>query len=176
LPYALGPHGTTLDKPRERPRFIDRREDAAFNVLVRRHGALVFNVCKNVLKRDVGAEDAFQATFLVLARKANAVRKERSIAGWLHGHGSKARRFRKLVATGGIELLESEAMRFGSRSVTQKKWPLPRLDASKPNTSNRLRRFSQRPNGPTIWPLRKTFSVVLISKMADAAREFVTVY
>src|ERR1700730_11237470 len=65
--------------------FIDQKEEAAFYDLVRRHGPMVFGVCRRLVRNHQDAEDAFQATFLVLARKASSVRPRERVANWLHG-------------------------------------------------------------------------------------------
>ncbi len=66
-------------------RFIADKDEAAFAALVERHGAMVLAVARNVLRHRQDAEDVFQATFLVLARKAGSVRKLGSAGSWLHG-------------------------------------------------------------------------------------------
>jgi RNA polymerase sigma factor (sigma-70 family) len=63
----------------------DEGAESAFNVLVERHGPMVLAVCGRVLRDPHDAQDAFQATFLVLVRKAGAIHKRESIADWLHG-------------------------------------------------------------------------------------------
>lgn len=65
--------------------FTARRDEDAFAVLVRRHGSMVLNVCRRVLGQQQDAEDAFQATFLLLARCATGLRKKTALAAFLHG-------------------------------------------------------------------------------------------
>ncbi len=66
-------------------RFVRRQEEAAFAALLGRHGPMVLRVARRVLGRVHDAEDVFQATFLLLARKARAIRKRASVGSWLHG-------------------------------------------------------------------------------------------
>src|SRR5579871_718250 len=66
-------------------RFVSHDEEAAFEMLLRRHGPMVLRVARRVLGSESDAEDVFQATFLLLARRAGAIRKRESVASWLHG-------------------------------------------------------------------------------------------
>src|SRR5437870_1632706 len=65
--------------------FVSRREGAALEVLVRRHGPMVWAVCRRILHNHQGGEDAFQATFLVLVRKAASVTPREMAGNWLYG-------------------------------------------------------------------------------------------
>jgi RNA polymerase sigma factor (sigma-70 family) len=64
-------------------RFLTRHEESAFAELVQRHGPMVLGLCRRVLRNQHDAEDAFQATFLVLARKGGSIRRPGSLASWL---------------------------------------------------------------------------------------------
>src|SRR6202171_2393746 len=77
-------HGGPTDAELMR-HYLDERDGAAFAALMRRHGPMVLGVCRRLLGHAHDAEDAFQATFLVLARKAASVVPRESVGNWLYG-------------------------------------------------------------------------------------------
>jgi RNA polymerase sigma-70 factor (ECF subfamily) len=82
---TLRQDGATLTDGELLDRFIARREDGAFEALLRRHGPMVLGVCRRILRNEADAEDAFQATFLVLAGRARCVQPRAMVGNWLHG-------------------------------------------------------------------------------------------
>src|SRR5437667_10387477 len=65
--------------------FLRRQDEAAFEVLVRRHGPVVLGVCRRLLGDAADAADVFQAVFLVLVRKAGSIRSAWALGAWLYG-------------------------------------------------------------------------------------------
>jgi RNA polymerase sigma factor (sigma-70 family) len=82
---ALEPEGAGLTDAQLLESFVSRHETTALEVLVRRHGSMVWGVCCRMLRNHHDAEDAFQATFLVLLRKAGSVRPKEMVGSWLYG-------------------------------------------------------------------------------------------
>jgi RNA polymerase sigma-70 factor (ECF subfamily) len=78
--------------------YLSRRVEAAFEALVRRHGPMVFGVCRRVLHHHQDSEDAFQATFLVLARKAASIVPPEMVGNWLYGVAYRTARNAKRAA------------------------------------------------------------------------------
>lgn len=94
--------------------FLSRRDADALAALVSRHAPMVWGVCRRVLRDPHDAEDAFQATFLVLARKAGTVVPREAVANWLHG-----------VARQTAVRMRSAAARRGRREVQADRLPEP---------------------------------------------------
>ena len=74
-----------LDESALVDRFANRRDPAAFEGIVKRHGAMVWSVCRQTLRDPNDAADAFQATFLIFAARAGSIRRRDKLGGWLHG-------------------------------------------------------------------------------------------
>jgi RNA polymerase sigma-70 factor (ECF subfamily) len=97
-------------------RFVQNRDGAAFEILVRRHGPMVLGVCRRVLTTVQDAEDAFQATFLVLARKAHSLDKPDLLANWLYGVAVRTARKAKARAAR-RSLLERQAFNMAAANT-----------------------------------------------------------
>ncbi len=99
-------------------RFVARCDGGAFARLVERHGPLVLGVCRRVLRHHHDAEDAFQATFLILARKARHIRRRDALTGWLC----------KVAYHLAVKLRGSAGRRRQSERQWPQDWPAPAED------------------------------------------------
>jgi RNA polymerase sigma factor (sigma-70 family) len=122
-------------------RFVTARDDAAFTLIVRRHGPMVFGVCRRMLGHQQDAEDAFQAAFLVLARKAHTVCPD-GLSRWLYGvavrvaNKARTRRSRRTPTPADLNEIP------GRPAEPPNDW-LPLVDAA-------LARMSDRDRGPIL--------------------------
>src|SRR5580704_7906941 len=82
---VLGKDGAGLTDGQLLGCFLDHHEEAAFTALLHRHGPMVWGVCRRILRSHQDVEDAFQATFLVLVRKAASIAPREMVANWLYG-------------------------------------------------------------------------------------------
>lgn len=103
-------------------RFTQTRDERAFEELLRRHGPMVWAVCRQSLPDHADAEDAFQATFLALIRSANSVRGRGKIAGWLHGVAVRVAQKVKRSAVRRRQREERAANGEADRPVPDTKW------------------------------------------------------
>ncbi len=96
-------------------RFLDRRDGSAFEALVSLHGPMVLGICRRMLHDPRDVEDAFQATFLVLVRKAPTIRERGLLSNWLYGvayrvaNRARAKAIQRQVREIGVERLEAHA-------------------------------------------------------------------
>jgi RNA polymerase sigma factor (sigma-70 family) len=95
-------------------RFVARHDEAAFELLLWRHGTMVLHVCRDVTRDPHAAEDAYQATFLTLIRKAASIRAGESLGAWLYqvayrvalkARGQTAKRNERETADASVETL-----------------------------------------------------------------------
>jgi DNA-directed RNA polymerase specialized sigma24 family protein len=93
-------------------RFLSRRDEAAFELIVARHGPMVLGVCRRILNDPDDMEDAFQATFLVLVRKAHSLRRSDLLGNWLYG---VAHRVAVRARANGARRPHARASRSGGR-------------------------------------------------------------
>ena len=119
---AASQQADVLSDPELLERFADRGDEAAFAALVRRHGPMVRGICRRVLRHTQDAEDACQAAFLALARKADSVRHREALGGWLYRVTHRiALRVRgaatRQSACGGLALVKCQA--DASEEVTE---------------------------------------------------------
>ena len=110
--------------------FVRQRDDSALAALVDRHGPMVWGVCHRLLRNHHDAEDAFQATFLVLVHKAAAVRDKDAVANWLYGVAHQtAVRVRSTVAKRqGREQAMNDTPELATKESDLGHDPLPLLD------------------------------------------------
>jgi RNA polymerase sigma factor (sigma-70 family) len=95
--------------------------ERAFEALVERHGPMVLRVCRTILRDNHDAEDAFQATFMALARQAASIRTRASVASWLHGVARRVASYARSAASRRREC-EWKAADLAGRFVAEPRW------------------------------------------------------
>lgn len=125
---VLRREGTELTDGELLEGFIRSRDEAAFEALVRRHGPMVLGVCRRVLGNQHDAEDAFQATFLVLVRKASSIVPRQLVANWLCGVACNT-------------ALKAKALVAKRRLREKQMVVLPEAQVASPDVTNDLQRL-----------------------------------
>jgi RNA polymerase sigma factor (sigma-70 family) len=102
--------------------FVASKSDAAFATIVRRHGPMVWSVCRNLLQADADADDAFQATFLALVRGGSQIRHGERLASWLHGVALRVSMKVRKAAAKRRERESTAALHEASSPVSERTW------------------------------------------------------
>jgi DNA-directed RNA polymerase specialized sigma24 family protein len=127
LPASFAVHGSRdLSDGELLDRFLDQREEAAFGALLQRHGPMVLGVCQRVLGDAHLAEDSFQATFMVLVRRAATIGRQSPLGGWLYAVAQRI-------------ALKSRAQAAARRSMERRSTVMPRVDSLDELTWQQLR-------------------------------------
>lgn len=134
-------------------RFLSRRDEAAFAALVRRHGPMVLGVCRRVLGHAHDAEAAFQATFLVLVRKAHAIAQRERLVNWLYGTAYPAALEAKAIRR---RLKEKQVSTMPEPSTVDdsKVW-CDLQPGSRPGNCTACRGSTGKPSSCAIWKARR---------------------
>src|SRR5215831_16572130 len=103
-------------------RFTRNRDERAFEELVRRHGPLVWSICRHLLPQNADAEDAFQAVFLALVRGAGSIRAGQALPAWLHGAAVRVAAKSKRSAARRRQREQRAAIPEADRSVPDAAW------------------------------------------------------
>ena len=111
--HASRPDGELLQ------RYLDSRDDVALAELVRRHAPVVRGVCQRILGDSPDADDAFQATFLVLIRCGERIRKPQSLAAWLFGVAHRIARRQRIQRAQPMQSLREEQAMVASDPLTE---------------------------------------------------------
>ncbi len=125
-------------------RFVSGRDETAFESLVRRHGPMVLGLCRRALGDDHEAEDAFQATFLVLVRNARTIRKRESLASWLYGVAQRVARRARARAKQQSPVLHGEATVLTGHDPDQDRFEL------KPILHDEVERLPEKYRAPVV--------------------------
>ena len=100
---VAGRHSEGLSDQELLSRFLGQRDESAFAALLERHGPMVLRLCRRILGHPQDAEDACQAAFLVLVRKAASIRKRGSAASWLFGVAARTARKTSFSSAGRVD-------------------------------------------------------------------------
>jgi RNA polymerase sigma factor (sigma-70 family) len=126
-------------------RFVAGSREAAFAALLQRHGPMVWRVCRNIAIRAQDAEDAFQATFLILVRKAASIRRPELLSSWLYGVACRvARRARASAARRQARETDGTAM------IAARTDPEPERRDLEPVVHEELERLADKYRAPVV--------------------------